>query len=65
MRKITIEVKDKTFERLEKIKQASGCETWYRFLISAVLHACAHDERIKWERGASVAGDKLFLLGEL
>jgi hypothetical protein len=65
MRKITIEVEDKTFERLKKIKRASGYVTWRKFLMGAVLQACAHDERIKRKRAASVAIDKLTLLGEL
>jgi hypothetical protein len=65
MRKITIEVEDKTFERLKKIKRASGYVTWRRFLIGCVLQACAHDKRIKERRSASVAIDKMVMLGEL
>ena len=65
MRKITVEVEDEIFERLEKIKRVSGYVTWRRFFIGCVLHACAHDERIKQRRSASVAIDKLVLIGEL
>lgn len=65
MRKITIEVQDETFERLEKIKRASGYPSWRRFFIGCVLQACAHDERIKERRCASVAIDKMVMLREL
>ena len=65
MRKITIEIRDETFERLKKIKQASGYVTWRRFLMGCVLQACAHDERIKQRRCASVAIDKLTMLRKL
>ena len=64
MRKITIEVSDKTFERLEKIKQVSGFGTWHRFLIGCVQIACVHDERIRRERGHLSAGDRLAMLEE-
>ena len=65
MKKITVEVEDKTFERLEKIKRASGYGSWRRFLIGCVLCACGNDTKIVKRRSFALPIDKLTMLGEL
>jgi len=65
MRKITIEVEDKTFERLEKIKRASGYVTWRRFFIGCILCTCDNDRKIIKRRSHAQPIDKLIMLGEL
>lgn len=65
MRKITIEIEDKTFERLKKIKQASSYGSWRKFFIGLVLHACDYDQFIMRKRSASLPIDKLIMLGEI
>ena len=65
MRKITVEVSDEVFERLKKIKQASGYVNWRKFFIGSVLWGCTYDGLVVRRRSASLPLDIQILQKEL